>query len=575
MKLPFFGSRSRSSLKVNDLIEDADDLMYAHDLEGRLTWVNAAAGRVWGYDRSELLGKLMADFLVNSCKSWPSDAVQTLRSGRHKVSDVKLLTKDNRQLTLEVLAQLIYQFGKPVGVLGVGRDIAERAKLEQQQLYRAGHDELTGLLNRRRFDEELQQECARANREGLESALLFLDLDHFKDVNDTVGHAAGDELLRTVGHMLREGLREADTAARQGGDEFAFILHSCSLEEAQQTADRILASLRKHEFQVGGQSFKISGSIGIALIPRDGRTPAELLSNADLAMYRAKETGREKHAAFSEETELHEKLEASMGLRRQISDAIASKSLRLFAQPLLHLERNEITQYEVLVRMIDKSNRSIRADTFIRAAERFGMIREIDRWVIREAIHLGAACERAGQPTVLAINLSGKSFGDANMLRLIRETLAEASVDPQRFVFEVTESAAIENIDEATAFSAELREIGCKFALDDFGAGLSSFQQLKSLEVDLIKIDGSFIQDLPRNEVDRHLVRAITEMAAALGKESVAEYVSDEETLTLLRELGVDYAQGFYIGEPGDASATIMLNGLREPAEPGSADQAA
>jgi diguanylate cyclase (GGDEF)-like protein len=431
------------------------------------------------------------------------------------------------------------------------RDISDRKSFEAQLLHIANHDPLTSLFNRRRFNEEVERQLANARRYGVHGALLFIDLDQFKDVNDSRGHRAGDELLTSLARLLRERMRETDIIARLGGDEFAILLPHTSGDEAMAVAEDVLESVRAYVFITEGAPVRITASIGVALFPEHSTESGELLSRADLAMYQSKEQGRNRATMFIPEADWQAEIESRIGWHQRIHEALEQNLFVLHAQPIFDLRTSEVTQYELLLRVVEPDGTVVLPGAFLDIAERSGLIQSIDRWVVTQAIHLMATAGLNGERMRLEVNLSGKSFADHELLPLIERELATANVDPADLVLEVTETAAIANLDEARRFVQKLKGLGCGFALDDFGVGFSSFAHLKYLPVDYLKIDGSFIRDLPRSQVDQHLVRAIVSVAHALGKKTIAEFVGDDETLRLLREYGVDYAQGFHVGPPG------------------------
>lgn len=430
------------------------------------------------------------------------------------------------------------------------RDISERKRFEAQLLHLANHDPLTSLFNRRRFGEEVERQLANARRYGVHGALLFMDLDQFKDVNDTRGHRAGDELLVRLSRLLRERLRETDIVARLGGDEFAILLPHTDRAESMAVAELLLDAVRNCVFTTGGAPLRVSASIGVALFPEHSTDADELLSQADLAMYQSKEQGRNRAMMFVPEAHWQEEIESRLGWHQRIHEALEQDLFVLHAQPILDLHNDAITQYEVLIRAVNEDGTVALPGAFLDIAERSGLIQEIDRWVVRRAISLLARATSDGERLRLEVNLSGKAFSDASLLTMIESELERTGVDPANLVLEVTETAAIANMEEAEKFVRKLKAIGCKFALDDFGVGFSSFAHLKYLPVDYLKIDGSFIRELARNPVDQHLVGAIVDVAHALGKQTIAEFVGDAVTLDLLREYGVDFAQGYYIGHP-------------------------
>jgi diguanylate cyclase (GGDEF)-like protein/PAS domain S-box-containing protein len=437
----------------------------------------------------------------------------------------------------------------PLYVVTQVQDISERRELARRLEYFVDHDFLTGLFNRRHFEHELSRETERVARYGAPGAVLVIDLDHFKDVNDTFGHRAGDDLLKGVAGLLRERLRHTDVVARMGGDEFAVLLPQADADHAQRVADDLVKALGRQMAVLADHSIQITASIGVTLV--DGLTDVEVLAYADLALYEAKETGRNRFAMHRAVGGRWEPGSARLAEAERVRHALEEERLILHCQPILDLGRNEISQYELLLRLPDEQGEKLLLPSaFLYAAERSGLIQAIDGWVVRKAITLIAEHTRAGRKLVLNVNLSGKSIGDRKLAAQIETALAEAAIDPARLNFELTETAAIANIEEAKSFASRLRSRGCQLALDDFGAGFGSFSYIKNLPFDCLKIDGEFIRGLTTSPVDQLVVEAIVGIARGMGKKTVAEFVGDEETACLLRNIGVDGAQGYHIGRP-------------------------
>ncbi len=429
-------------------------------------------------------------------------------------------------------------------------EIAERQRSEAQLAFIASHDALTGLYNRRFFEQVLEDHLQLARKGQTEGAVCFLDLDQFKDVNDTMGHGIGDELLRNVVELLRRCLREGDVLARQGGDEFAILLPDSNALRGRQVAALIEDAIRRHVFWLDNHPLSVTVSIGVALYPRHGLTVEELLSNADLAMYQAKSRGRSRVEVFRSNRDWRRHGELRLHWRNQIVDALEHDRFVLYGQPMRPLKAQCLPTYEALLRLKTPTGEVIRPGDFMDVVEEFGLAPAVDRWVVRHAIDVLASQQEHGRPVRISVNLSGKSMGDAELLGLIRSQIASTSIDPSLLIAEVTETAAITNISQAQRFIRTIKELGCQFALDDFGAGFSSFFHLKHLPVDFLKIDGAFIKDLRHSPTDRHLVQAMVSLARGLGKQTIAEFVADRETLNLVREYGVDYAQGYHVGRP-------------------------
>ncbi len=548
-----------SEERYRRLVELSPDAIAVHS-GGRLVYVNPAGGKLLGGKGPEdLIGRPIFDFVHPDYLETVRARLRQVQSEGIKELDLieeKFVRLDGQVIDVEVAGMVITYKDRPATLL-VARDITGRKRAEAQLDFLANHDALTGLYNRHRFQEELARFLTQARDSGLQGAVLFLDVDQFKYVNDSLGHQAGDRFLVALAGMLRACTREHDIVARWGGDEFTVLMPRADAAEAQAVAEEILQSAGKPLLTIEGHPVSSTVSIGIALFPEHGRTVEDLLAQADTAMYRAKEEGRNSIRTFTPDLAQHVSLQCRLVWTPQIREALEQGRFVLHLQPIRDLRRNRIVQYEALLRMVIDEGRLIPPAGFLDIAERFGLMRQIDRWVVRRAIRLIAEQQRAGRHLRLSVNLSGGAFADPKLLPLIRQELIAAAIDPSRIVFEITESAAIANIGQAQQFILALKDLGCRFALDDFGAGFSSFNHLKQLPVDYLKIDGSFIRDLPHDPVDQQLVRAMAEAARGLGKKTVAEFVGDADTVRLLRALGVDYAQGYHIGEPAAASEVL------------------
>ncbi|MGE0570920.1 MAG: putative bifunctional diguanylate cyclase/phosphodiesterase [Dehalococcoidia bacterium] len=434
------------------------------------------------------------------------------------------------------------------------RDIGALKHAERELVKLANHDALTGLLNRRAF-EALAEDALAV---GQQPALLFVDLDGFKYVNDELGHRTGDDLLSAIGGCIRDAVADAGIVARLGGDEFAVMLPGNHLDIAEQVAIVVADSIRQLRFLVGGRSVRVTASVGIATAPAHGETLRDLLSNADLAMYAAKEFG-DRTCVYSPGLRAGP-FDSHLQWEQTIREAIEDDGLVLLAQPIRHLASGR-RHYELLLRIRGPEGAYHMPGDFLPVAEQSGLIHQLDRWVVREAVMFAAAMQRTGAIVPIEVNLSGRAFADTGLLGLAREAITASGVDARLLIFEITETAAIADMPRARAFIESLRALGCRFAIDDFGAGFSSFAYLKHLPVDFLKIDGSFVVDLVADLGDRHLVRSMVQLARGLGKETVAEFVGDDATIEVLARLGVDYAQGYHIGEP--VTLDSVLNELQ------------
>ncbi len=449
--------------------------------------------------------------------------------------------------------------GAPLYFIAQVQDVTERRQFEAKLSHLADHDSLTGLFNRRRLEHELDRQVAYTERYQTGAVLLMLDLDNFKYVNDTLGHARGDELIVRVANALRQRLRDTDIIARLGGDEFAIILPETDNAGAEILAAGLLDAIAQDGVVLDERrAIQVSASIGIAAIePSVLRTPAELMMHADVAMYDAKEAGRGRFSVHDASDDSAGRMTDAVTWAEAIRTALANDGFVLYQQPILDLRTNEIARHELLLRMIGADGEHIAPATFLYIAERFGLVHEIDAWVVRRAVALVAEQAKLGRRLQLEVNLSGLSLTSPGVLATIEHELAETGIEPSCLTFEISETAAIVNIQKARAFAGRIAELGCNFALDDFGAGFGSFYYLKHLPFDLLKIDGEFIRNLTESVEDQVVVKSLARIATELGKQTVAEFVEDAETLELLRRYGVDYAQGFHVGVPQPVSAWL------------------
>jgi diguanylate cyclase (GGDEF)-like protein/PAS domain S-box-containing protein len=454
--------------------------------------------------------------------------------------------------------------GAIVGCLGFALDVSDQKRFENQLSHLAHHDPLTGLINRRRFEQELRLVLAQTRRYGFGGVVLWCDIDQFKHINDTLGHSAGDELLVRVAAGLRHQVGEAGVVARLGGDEFAILLPQAVAEEALHLSRRLLEGVQGNPVVLRGRPIRPTASIGIVLFPSHGTTSQELLARADLAMYQAKRDGRNRAVLYTADQDWQGQISAELASAERLREALENDDFQVYLQPILEIERHRVTRFELLLRLRTDDGAVLSPDAFLPVAERFGILRDIDRWAVAQAIMLIAREQRAGNRIQLDVNLSAGALSDPQLQPWIQSQLASHGVSPSCLALEITESAAVTDLPLARKFIEALRQLGCQFAVDDFGVGFSSFHYLKHLPVDLLKIDGSFIQNLPHDPVNQNLVRAMVEMARGLGVRTVAEYVLDGETLDWLHQHGVDFAQGYRIGMPRPA-ADVLAELTAEP----------
>jgi diguanylate cyclase (GGDEF)-like protein len=437
----------------------------------------------------------------------------------------------------------------------VVRGALERAeKTEAELRHLADHDSLTGLLNRRRFRAELDQYVSFSARYGGRGAVMVIDIDGLKEVNDRLGHQAGDTLIRRVAEILRERVRATDIVARLSGDEFAVLMPQSDTAGALQLGEDLRAQVAEG-MPLNSEIDTASISVGITMFGGQGAVGAEaVLVAADQAMYQAKAEGRNRIALFHEPGESGGVAQRAQTTSARIRDALTQDRLRLATQPIRSLASGGIERYELLLRMTGESGELLPASSFIEVAERSGMVQELDRWVVARALELIGERQRAGSPVSLHVNISGASITDLSVLEFIERRLDEGEADPARCTFEITQTAKVEDYDTAAGFADRLTEFGCEVAIDDYGAGFGPFAYLQKVPFDVIKIDGAFIRDLPRNDADQLTVKAIVQIARGLGKRTIAEFVEDEETRTMLQEYGVDMAQGYHLGRPVDSA---------------------
>ncbi|BFM05501.1 EAL domain-containing protein [Halioxenophilus aromaticivorans] len=529
------------------------------DVNGKVKYLNAAAERLTGWGSAEARGFPFERVFLNSeDQSHIVGKLQKVLAGSALSEDFNQTTlqgkRGNEQPVSYTLAPIKDQFGDTFGCVAVFHDVTSTQALQRKLSHQATHDDLTGVLNRNGFERVAQRLLNRSVNLGEQHVLGFMDLDQFKTVNDTCGHQAGDELLRQIAQLIKKQLRSDDTLARMGGDEFCILLQNCNEDNGLHIAEIIRDAIAAYRFSWEGKQFSVGASIGLVKITRDTPSLPKLMSLADSACYAAKDEGRNRVNLYRpNDLELAER-RGQVEWIAKIRQALDTDSLRLFFQPIepLQGERQATGHIEVFVHLLGENGKLVPPGAFIPAAERYSVIQEVDMWVVRNALAwLGDYQRRpAASPMVCSINLSGTTISDKKSLDKIIELIEDSQVDTQGLCFEITETAAIGNFEAAKRFIVALKEIGCSFSLDDFGSGLSSFGYLKNLPVDYLKIDGVFIKDILNNRVDKVMVDSITKLAHELGLKTVAEFVSSEAIAEQLRELGVDYGQGYFLAKP-------------------------
>jgi diguanylate cyclase (GGDEF)-like protein/PAS domain S-box-containing protein len=552
----------QSESRFRLLLESAGEGIYGLDTEGRCMFVNDAALAMLGYAREELIGRdthslihhSHADgtrYAVDECRIYDAFRIGEASRGRIEL----LWRKDGTSFPAEYSAQPIREDGGVTGAVLLFRDVTEAQALAHRLSYQATHDSLTGLINRQEFERRLERALGEAKREGGEHALAYLDLDQFKVVNDSCGHAAGDQLLHQLSARLQERLRARDSFARLGGDEFGVLLEHCPIEQALRIANDLRAAVGDFRFVWEGRVFTIGASIGVVALTAATPGAAVALSAADSACYAAKEKGRNRvHVYQSDDFELAER-RAQMRWVSRLTHALDEDRFELLYQPIAPLASagGKRPHYEILLRLVDEDGRRVEPGAFIPAAERYNLMPAIDRWVLRRAIADFAARfrEASGETRpIYAVNLSAVSLSDPGLAAFIRDLLAEHAVPPAALCLEITETAAIANLTQAQHLIGDLKQLGCLFSLDDFGTGMHSFVHLKTLPVDYLKIDGNFIRNLAEDRIGHAMAEAINRVAHVMEIQTVAECAESPRVLALLREIGIDHVQGYAIMRP-------------------------
>lgn len=536
------------------------DAVITTNRHGNISFLNDAAERLTGWSFSEAIGRPLGAVLQLHIEGESEPSVALLREllatdgAMNALRDLILSTRDGGKAAVELTAApILDRHEKRIGLVITFRDVTEMRAMGRELLYQASHDHLTGLLNRRAFERQLGIALGSARRDGVAHAICYIDLDLFKVVNDNCGHAAGDELLRQLAGVLSRTLRNEDVMARLGGDEFGVLLSQCSLEEAGNIAESLRDQIRNYRFIWGEKVFEISASMGVAPIDESCGDMNDVMRAVDLACYSAKAEGRNTVYVARPGDQAVAEREGEIVWVQRLRKAMSEDRFVLFAQEIRPLHGpSRGLRCEVLLRTLDEQGELVGPAAFLPAAERYHLAPELDRWVLTHTLGLLAKLPpRATEGEVMVnINLSGQTLGDRRFLDFVIELLRGSPVPPEFLCFEITETAAISNLSTATRVMSTLRGMGCRFALDDFGSGLSSFAYLKNLPVDYLKIDGAFVRGIVNDEADHAMVESINQVAGALRIRTIAEYVENEEIWERVRRMGVDYGQGFGIARP-------------------------
>ncbi len=543
------------------------------DAEGGIDYMNPVAEQYTGWHSAEAKGQPLdavyrvVDELTGKPIPHPGGNEAGAR-GMHGVT-VRLLGRSGNACAIRDSSAPIHNSdGNLVGWVVVFHDVSQIQEMAQQLTWQASHDPLTGLVNRREFERRLADLLESARTENKQHALAYMDLDNFKTVNDTCGHAAGDELLRQLTTVMQSRMRGSDTLARVGGDEFGALLESCPLDQAVRIANGMREAIRDFRFVWQDKTFGIGVSIGLVAIDSDSGIVSRVLAAADATCYEAKSKGRDRVQVYRPKVDKPGVQNAGLQMVSQINHAFELGNFQLYRQKIIALgaEGRDEPHYEILVRMIDSTGNLIPPSGFMPAAERFNLLSSIERWVISSLVEFlhrqyesGAIPheKKAFTNAFYAVNLSGVSINDSSFIDFLRQLLTRFDLPRGLLCFEVTETTAISNLTKAAQLMHELKKMGCRFALDDFGIGMSSFAYLKYLPVDYIKIDGVFIRDMATDQMDHAIVEAINRIAHILGLKTVAEFVEDATILERLRAIGVDYAQGYFIAKPEALVKTV------------------
>ncbi len=542
-------------------LESIGDAVITTDAAGRIEYLNPVAAQLTGWSSAEAQGLPLQQVfnIINETTREPAESpvARCLREG-HTIGLANhsiLVRRDGSELAVADTASPIHdRHGKTTGVVMVFHNVTQERKLAQQLSYQATHDALTGLINRRDFEQRLERVLANARADGAEHALCYLDLDRFKVINDTCGHAAGDQLLRQLSAMLLDQMRSRDTLARLGGDEFGLLLEHCHPEQAMRIAEELLQAVQQFKFVWEGKVHSIGASIGVVPVTAASESLSAVLRAADAACYTAKGNGRNRVYVYQIDEVGVAQRNSEMQWVARITQALEEDRFGLFCQPIAELvpHAGERAHYEILLRMLEPDGRVIAPDAFLAAAERYNLMPAIDRWVVRRVISWLAAQppESEQRTAIYSINLSGASLADQAMLDFIREQLILNQVPGNMLGFEIAEATAIANLTQAAHFFHEIRNLGCRTTLDNFGSAMFSIVSLNVLQMDYLKIDGHFVKDIAQDRIAQALVDAVNQVAHEMSASTVAGWTESPASLDTLQEIGVDHAQGYVICRP-------------------------
>lgn len=539
-----------------------------------IRYINPVAEQLTGWTAADALDKPLGDILPlthtaqNYALGETNQAPDATESSATALQT--LVRKDGAECTIEhTTAPIRDYFNKIIGSIVVFRDVTKMHNLTNQLNYEATHDYLTGLLNRREFEQRLTQTLASTLNQTDMHALLYIDLDQFKVINDTCGHLAGDELLKQLSYKMNTMVRKSDQLARLGGDEFGIILDHCSTQKARNIAEGILAMIQEMKFAWDGKSFDVTASIGVVPITSEFASISEIQSIADSACFEAKDLGRNRVHQYTPDDKGLVKRRGEMHWVHRINKALSEDKFVLYYQDIVPLNSAQQNKQhcEILVRLKNDEGGITPPMAFIPAAERYNIMTLIDQHIIHKTFQFLQSNLHLLSDFSVAINISGQSLCEQEFIECILEEFAKTRIDPTRVTFEITETAAIANLARAVNFIDSFKQLGCSFALDDFGSGLSSFGYLKNIPVDYLKIDGSFVRDIADDPTNYAFVKSIHQIGSVMGLKTIAEYVEDERILDKLLEIGIDYAQGYHFCKPQPLT-TLVENGRKKTIKP-------
>lgn len=547
--------------RFHDFADSSSDWLWETDHRGCFIYVSPGVTETLEMNTEDFIGRTLA-------QAFPRDDLAEIMTRLHcgtgkcypfKEIECSITLADGSRRHLRLNGMPIMGEAGVQGYRGTTRDVSKAKQDEERLVVLANQDQLTGLANRRRFLIDLAHEIRHAQSRNRGGVLMLIDLDRLKMINDTAGHAVGDDLIVQIAGVLKRLSRNEDLVARVSGDEFAIAFPDMDAQQGKDKAAVVLEAITECRPVYQGRALNVSASIGLVVFPERGGDAVELLAKADTAMYMAKDAGRNRVKFFVEGDMSRERMGTQLAWRSRIVEALDNDLFELAFQPIAALVDGNVHHFETLVRMRDRDGGMLMPGNFIPTAEQFGLIGQVDRAILSKAIRHLVTLPPALSTVGISINLSGMSVGDDEVFELIDSELRETGIDPKRVTFEVTETAACEQMAKAVEFITRIRQLGCCISLDDFGVGFSSFSYLKNLHVDTLKIDGSFIRDITKSRDDQLFVKALVDVARGMGIRTIAEFVENAATIEILRRLGVDYVQGYYVGRPAKTMTRFKL----------------